>query len=402
MKYISRPLHYFLETKIRQSLTNSGEYQRISKIDYQGKLHLIIKQAKSKQILIEPGSLLFSKINANQNAFCLYSGDEPITSSFHYLSYSVDTKIIYPELLLYLLQTQEASSQIRKLYKTGIKTEISSRELVKISIEFPPDREDQLVLLKKIKQEMDWADSVIHHTIKIENSIRPFFQSWLKKMLRESVSGDSESKICVLSEIADLKVGKTPAVESFSKKGIPFIKMQQIQGNRIQIEGLKFYIEEVCFRDLFSRTYLQAGDVIMNIVGPPLGKIALIPEGFPISAYNQAITRIRPLYPHSENWIFWYLAEDSIIASLPKKGNAGQINISVKDIKALKIPFPSEEDRIALSKQAQGLFDTFQNITQKLTDLRSKTKLLKTKIVDHCLNQESKNDLEKDTNQLNK
>lgn len=392
MKLITKPLHYFLQTRLKQIHSQTGDYQRILKIDYQGNLHLTSKPAKSRQVVIESDSLIFSKINAHQNAICLYSGSKPITSSIHYLSYPVNRDIINPRLLRYLLQNQSVAEEINNLYKTGIKTEISSRELLKIRVCFPEEPTDQDRLLQLIDTEFAWADSLINQTDQAISSLHTLYQAWLKRMIERSVDSGWELNTPLLSDISDIRVGKTPLADSFTKSGRLFLKMQQIQGNQIRLQSPLFYIDENSFEELFSRTYLQPGDILMNIVGPPLGKIAIVPADFPIAAYNQAMIRIRPHFPHSGHWIFWFLSQESIITLLPKKGNAGQINISVKDIKALRIPFPEEQKRIALSTQASQMSENFHFITQKLKELLQKTKLLKLKIVDHSLNQLSKND----------
>ena len=79
------------------------------------------------------------------------------------------------------------------------------------------------------------------------------------------------------------------------------------------------------------RSRTEVGDLIMNIVGPPLGKLAIIPSSLPHANFNQAAVLIRPLAFKDVlvKYLFYYLSQMSEINSIATRGSAGQVNISL-------------------------------------------------------------------------
>lgn len=154
---------------------------------------------------------------------------------------------------------------------------------------------------------------------------------------------------CRLGEIAYIASGSTPKPEAFVTNGIPYLKMYNLRGQKIDFDYKPQYIKEEIHNGQLKRSRTQIGDVIMNIVGPPLGKLALIPDSLPECNFNQAAVLIRPYkYQNLNKWVFWYLNEMSEINSIVTKGVAGQDNISITQSNNMKLPLPplSEQQRI--------------------------------------------------------
>ncbi len=56
-----------------------------------------------------------------------------------------------------------------------------------------------------------------------------------------------------------------------------------------------------------KRSILRPGDVIMNIVGPPLGKVAIVPDTFPEWNCNQAISFSVSIFPEFSPYLYTFL-----------------------------------------------------------------------------------------------
>jgi type I restriction enzyme S subunit len=110
---------------------------------------------------------------------------------------------------------------------------------------------------------------------------------------------------------------------------------------------------------MLKRSIAKCGDVIMNIVGPPLGKIAIIPNSFKECNFNQAIVMIRPYKVEMNKWIYFYLNEMSEINSIITKGVAGQDNISVTQSRLMKIPLPPLNEQKRIVEKIEELFKVF-------------------------------------------
>ena len=90
------------------------------------------------------------------------------------------------------------------------------------------------------------------------------------------------------------------------------------------------------------------GMVLLNIVGPPLGKTAVVPETFPEWNCNQAIAFFRFISDVLPEYIHAYFRAGLFLKNIDLIGTAGQDNISVTKCKNIVIPLPplAEQRRI--------------------------------------------------------
>jgi len=163
---------------------------------------------------------------------------------------------------------------------------------------------------------------------------------------------------CRLGEIAYIASGSTPKSTSFVDKGIPYLKVYNLRNQVIDFDYKAQYIKESIHNGILKRSKTEIGDLIMNIVGPPLGKLAIIPTSLPESNFNQAAVLIRP-YLHKNiinKYLFYFLSEMSEINSISTKGSAGQVNISLSQAKDMKIPLPPLKEQHRIVQKIEQLF----------------------------------------------
>ena len=163
---------------------------------------------------------------------------------------------------------------------------------------------------------------------------------------------------CRLGEIAYIASGSTPKSTSFVDKGIPYLKVYNLRNQVIDFDYKPQYIKESIHNGILKRSKTEIGDLIMNIVGPPLGKLAIIPTSLPESNFNQAAVLIRP-YLHKNiinKYLFYFLSEMSEINSISTKGSAGQVNISLSQAKDMKIPLPPLKEQHRIVQKIEQLF----------------------------------------------
>ena len=184
---------------------------------------------------------------------------------------------------------------------------------------------------------------------------------------------------CRLGEIAYIAAGSTPESSSFVNKGIPYLKVYNLRNQAIDFDYKPQYIKESIHNGILKRSKTEIGDLIMNIVGPPLGKLAIIPTSLPESNFNQAAVLIRPYFYKNiiNKYLFYFLSEMSEINSISTKGSAGQINISLSQSKNIRVPFPplAEQERIAKKvEQLLTIVDTIEQLQEELKALVKQTK----------------------------
>lgn len=158
--------------------------------------------------------------------------------------------------------------------------------------------------------------------------------------------------------------GSTPAQSVFhASEGIPYLKVYNIRNQTVDFEYKRQFIAVNHHEEKMQRSKLFPGDVIMNIVGPPLGKVAIVPDTFPEWNCNQAISFFRPIFPEFAPYLYTFLKEGSFLQNIQLIGTAGQDNISVTKCKFIPIPIPplAEQRRIvAKVDQLMALVDELE------------------------------------------
>ena len=189
---------------------------------------------------------------------------------------------------------------------------------------------------------------------------------------------------CKLEDIAYVASGSTPAKEYFVPKGIPFIKMYNLRNQQIDFDFKPQYITEEVHNGKLQRSRTEVGDLIMNIVGPPLGKLAIIPPTLPHANFNQAAVLIRPyLYKGVINhYLKSYLEEMSEINSITTRGCAGQVNISLSQSQNMRIPLPPLAEQRRIVSEIERWFSLIDIIESGKESLKSAVKQAKAKILD--------------------
>ena len=181
-----------------------------------------------------------------------------------------------------------------------------------------------------------------------------------------------------MNNIAYVAAGKTPSKADFVDEGIPYFKMYNLRNQQIDFEYSPQYVKPETHYGKLARSRIHPGDLIMNIVGPPLGKMAIVPEDYPEANTNQAAVVIRPYSADLPAiWLFYYLSEMSEIDSITTRGSAGQVNISLTQSKSMFIAVPpaAEQKRIiAALNDYIGLANELEKCESELDDLVKKAK----------------------------
>ena len=188
---------------------------------------------------------------------------------------------------------------------------------------------------------------------------------------------------CKLEDIAYVASGSTPSKESFVAHGVPYIKMYNLRNQKIDFDFQPQYIKEEVHNGKLQRSRTEIGDLIMNIVGPPLGKLAIIPHSLPQANFNQAAVLIRPLQYKEVlvKYLFYYLSEMTEINSISTKGSAGQVNISLTQSQNMRIPLPSLAEQQRIVAEIERWFVLIDQIEQGKVDLQTTIKQTKSKIL---------------------
>jgi type I restriction enzyme S subunit len=189
---------------------------------------------------------------------------------------------------------------------------------------------------------------------------------------------------CIVDDFAYVASGSTPSKDSFVEEGVPYIKMYNLRNQKIDFDFHPQYIKREVHEGRLQRSKTEVGDLIMNIVGPPLGKLAIIPPSLPESNFNQAAVLIRPYFYKDVlvKYLFYYLSEMSEINSIATKGSAGQVNISLTQSQNMRIALPPIEEQKRIIKTIENLFHIVDTIDKGSIDIAMAIGKAKSKILD--------------------
>lgn len=94
-----------------------------------------------------------------------------------------------------------------------------------------------------------------------------------------------------LGYLASFSNGATPSGAKYLDEGIPFIRIQNVTKNRLDLDDV-VYIDKKIHNSILKRSQLQPGDVLITITGR-IGTAAVIPDSLLFANMNQHSVRLR-------------------------------------------------------------------------------------------------------------
>jgi type I restriction enzyme S subunit len=187
-----------------------------------------------------------------------------------------------------------------------------------------------------------------------------------------------------LGDVAYIASGSTPSKDCFVESGVPYLKMYNLRNQQIDFEYKPQYIKREIHEGKLARSKAKPGDVIMNIVGPPLGKVALVPESLPECNFNQAAVLIRAHFCTNlmNQYIRYFLLQMDEINAINTKGTAGQENISLTQTQNMRFPLPPLAEQQRIVEKIQEAFAEIDSIENNKELLKTHIKQARQKILD--------------------
>ncbi|WP_088323982.1 restriction endonuclease subunit S [Polaribacter tangerinus] len=182
---------------------------------------------------------------------------------------------------------------------------------------------------------------------------------------------------CRMQDVCpNITSGSTPPKPFFKEEGIPYLKVYNIRNQKIDFSYKEQFIDNDYHSTKLKRSILKPGDVIMNIVGPPLGKVAIIPDNYKEWNCNQAISLFRPLDRALSTWLYTFLCSGSFLQHIELIGTAGQDNISVTKSKTIMLPLPPIKEQQAIVEKVNSLMSLCDELDQQVDNSQSQIEQL--------------------------
>ena len=130
----------------------TGEIPIVAKVGFNdGQIHLRVGgDTKTGMILIRPGDIVVSGINAAKGAIALYEKEKtrPIAATIHYGAYIPDTSRVDVFYLWWLLRSGTFRDLLQEYVPGGIKTELKAKRFLPIPVPLPPLSEQRRIVAR--------------------------------------------------------------------------------------------------------------------------------------------------------------------------------------------------------------------------------------------------------------
>lgn len=242
-----------------------------------------------------------------------------------------------------------------------------------------PTDESASELLKKITNEK--GRLVKEGKIKSEKNLPPISDEELPYNIPYNWMWCRMQDLC-----PNISSGSTPENRFFVDSGVPFLKVYNIKNQKIDFSFKEQFVSQDTNSTKLKRSILKPGDVIMNIVGPPLGKVAIIPDDYDEWNCNQAIVFFKPVIKELNQWLYTFLCAGKFLDFIELIGTAGQDNISVSKSKNIVIPLPPLNEQHRIVTKVNELFAICDSLKEGIHKAQEIQNVLAEEIVKRIVN----------------
>lgn len=145
--------------------------------------------------------------------------------------------------------------------------------------------------------------------------------------------------------------GTTPErdfLSAIQQDGVPFIKVYNLTMDGVLDFTISpTFVEANYHEKKMVRSHTYPGDVLTNIVGPPLGKVSVVPSTFPEWNINQAVAAFRVSSWLSNAFLSTYLQTEIAKSWLRStaKTTTSQVNLAITTCRRLPVPVPPLDEQ---------------------------------------------------------
>ena len=306
--------------------------------------------------LYPKNSILFAKSGMSANKGRIYKLERCAYIVSHLAIITPDETKLIPEYLMYWLQKHPPKT----LIKDESYPSIGLTDIANMEIELPP-----LDKQKKIAKILDKADEIRAKKKLANDKLDEFLKSTYIDLFAENTKKVKLEELCYF-----ITKGTTPKAQDMSQDSgdIPYIKVYNLRfDTRLDFTINPTFVTKESHKNFLARSVVYPGDVLMNIVGPPLCKVSIVPDTYPEWNINQAIARFRCNKGLNNLYLAWFLttpfAEKQMLRNAKK--TSGQLNLTLEICKNIEIPLPSLE-----------LQNKFAKIVEKVEAQKQKNELV--------------------------
>jgi type I restriction enzyme S subunit len=349
----------------------SGEVQIVSKIGFHdGTIQVRSDGAtKTGMILIRPGDLVVSGINAAKGAIAIYGNEQsdPIAATIHYGAYIPDNEKTDIRYLWWLLRSRTFKDLLLRYVPGGIKTELKAKRLLPIPVPMP-SLPVQRQVIKKIElfSKLVQESRLIHEDSRLEDI--SLIGSELNRIFGDPYRGIINrfpANCHKRLEEAAFDIADGPHITpNYVEDGIPFVTVRNIVTGKIDFSGLQFITSDA-HAEYGNRARAEKGDVLISKDGT-IGVPCFVDTDREFSYFvSVALVKPKPEILRGR-FLVWALRSPYLQARIRERSRGDMIkHLVLREIRALIVPvppIPDQERTIAWLDRLQMKIDSLASL----------------------------------------
>ena len=326
------------EVPSTEALTK-GDIRIVAKIGFNdGKIQLRNgSETKTGMILVRPGDLLVSGINAAKGAIAIYGEEniEPIAATIHYGAYIPNKGQVDVKYLWWLLRSRTFRDILYKYVPGGIKTELKAKRLLPIPVPLPSLQEQRRVLAK-IKQLVAKIDEAQGLRTTAQRETAVLIKTQLSEITKRFDSLDTLG-----AALYEKPRNGWSARCDNSEDGTPVLTLKAVTGYQYDSTSYK---KTSLPTQPNAHYWLKPGDLLITRSNTPefVGHAAIY-NGLPERCiYSDLMMRV-PVNEHlAEKRFVWYWLQSPLVREFIQ-ANAKGTSPTMKKISqgtVMRVPFP--------------------------------------------------------------
>ena len=164
--------------------------------------------------------------------------------------------------------------------------------------------------------------------------------------------------------------------------------MFNIVNQKIDFDYRAQFIFKKVHNEKLARSKVFPNDVIMNIVGPPMGKIAIVTDEFLEWNLNQAMAIFRGYEISINSYIYIYLNSMIWLKYVHTLGVVGQENMSLEQCKDIAVALPPLAEQKEIIARVEKHLQTVSDLENQITEREQLTKQLMQSILKDAFERE--------------
>lgn len=335
----------------------TGGIRIVDKVSFNdGRIHLRQSQeTKTGMILVRPGDILVSGINAAKGAIAIHDAEasEPLAATIHYGAYQADESRTFPKFLWWLLRSNFFRDLLSRHVPGGIKTELKSKRLMPIPIPLPP-LDEQCRIVARIEELAAKVEEARELRLSATEEAGALLSSYLGAAFQKLATQHPVHPLGELSSHIVDGPHQTPIYLS-DMDGVPFVTVRNMVTGRLSFDNLR-YISRDDHRDFTRCCRAERGDVLYSKDGATKGRPCFVDTDAEFSFFV-SVALIKPLRDCLGGRYLTHLLNSSWIKDRMIDKSRGDMipHIVLREIRTFPVPLPSLDEQRRIVAELDAL-----------------------------------------------